>query len=330
MLTKSKKVLLEKLYYNRETGYCSAIKLWRQANKEQPTITQADVKRYLSTQPAYAMHKQVPRPKKNIWNRWIQVSYPGQLVAIDTWFLGRGTKSQFPHALVAVDALSKFASVAPVRNLTAKNTANAMEKILDSFKFGVRSVFADMGVEFTGRPFRDMMKERGIDIVFTSGNNPSKTGLAESLIRSLRIILGRVVTGGGSGWKSVAQSVEIYNNSPHSSINNRTPNSVTMEDAGKILEFVLNKRAKEIDEKGSFVTPAKFEKNDIVRKLEMDKKGAFDKINLPRWSKTLYRIEKVLPTMPRPSYILSDPLSGATLPGSFPENSIQLRYNLNI
>ena len=67
----------------------------------------------------------------------------------------------------------------------------------------------------------------------TSCNNPSKTALAESLIRSLRIILGRIITGGGSGWNAVKQSLDIYNNSPHRSIDNRTPNSVTMAEAGK-------------------------------------------------------------------------------------------------
>ena len=174
MLTKNKKELLEKLYYKPETGFTSAKKLWLQAHKENPKINQSDVNRYLSTQPAYARHRQVPRPKTSIWNQWIDVSYPGQLVAVDIWFLGKQTKSQFPHALVAVDALSKLAAVVPVRNLTAKNVANAMEKIIKNYKFKIHSAFSDHGVEFMGKPFRDTMKQYNIKQIFYIWQQPFK------------------------------------------------------------------------------------------------------------------------------------------------------------
>lgn len=327
MLTKSKKVLLEKLYYDDNTGYTSAKKLWLVAHKQNPTISQTDVNQYLSTQPTYARHKQTPKPKPSIWDTWILVSYPGELVAVDTWFLGTGTKSQFPYALVAVDALSKYGAVSPMRILTAKNAANAMAKIIESFKFKIHSIFADKGAEFVGKPFRDFMKERDIKIVYTSGNNPSKTALAESFIRTLRIILGRVVTGGNHGWKAIAQTVDIYNHTPHSSIANRTPDSVTKANAAQILRYVIDRRRDSLG-KLDLTTPPKFEKDDVVRLLELNKQGAFDKINLPRWSKELYRVYKVIPAMPRPRYILSDPSTGGILPGSYPEKSLQIRHNV--
>lgn len=329
MLTKSKKELLEKLYYDQKTGFTSAKKLWLISHKENSTISQTDVNQYLSTQPAYARHKQVPKPKSSIWNRWIHASYPGELVAVDIWYLGVGTKSQFPHALVAVDALSKVGGVAPVRNLTAKNTANAMAKILKNFKFNVHSLYSDMGSEFVGKQFRDYLKQKKIKIIYTTNNNPSKTGLAESFIRSMRIILGRIVTKGETiGWKAVTQALDIYNNTIQRSIG-RPPNTVTMENTGQVLKFILNKRRDRLSNH-SLLAPPKFETNDVVRKLELNKQGVFDKINLPRWSKELYRVHKVLPTLPRPSYILSDPGDGALLPGSYPEKSIQLRHNVSI
>lgn len=329
MLTKSKKEILEKLYYNLESGFTSATKLWLRARKENAGISKSDVTKYLSTQPAYARHKQVPKPRTSIWSRWIQVSYPGELVAIDIWYLGVGTKSQFPHALVAVDALSKYAAIAPIRNLTAINTANAMEKIINNFKFKVHSLYSDRGKEFTGKPFRDMMKEKGIEIVFTSGINPSKTALAESFIRSMRLILGRLVTSQQeSGWNAVKHTLTIYNNSPHSSIGNIAPDSVTMENSGKVLQTIINKRRNILGKSSKPMAPPKFEIDDVVRILELNKQGAFDKINIPRWSKELYRVYKVLPTMPRPSYILSNPVNGAILPGSYSEKSLQLRHNV--
>ena len=326
MLTKTKKVALEKLYYDPKIGFTSAKKLWLNAHKEIPTITQNEVNRYLSTQPAYSLHKQVPKPRTTIWDSWITVSYPGEMVAIDIWFLGVGTKSQFPMALVAVDALSKLADVAPIRILNSKNAAKAMEKIIKNFKFDIRSTFSDHGVEFTGKLFREFMKEQKIEMVYTSGNNPSKTALAESFIRSMRIILGRVVTGGGSGWKAVKQALDIYNNSPHSSLGNKTPNSITMKNSVQILQNVINRR-RDILGKKSPMTPPKFQKDDIVHKLEIDKQGAFGKINLPRWSEELYKVYKVKPAQPRPRYQLSNPVNGSTLPGTFPEKSLQLRHH---
>lgn len=331
MLTKSKKEILEKLYYNSENGYVSAKKLWLIANQQNHSqISQADVDRYLSTQPAYAMHKQIPKPKSSIWNRWITVSYPGELVAIDIWYLGVATKAQFPLALVAVDALSKLADVAPIRILTAKNTANAMGKILENFKFKIHSAYSDKGSEFQGKAFRDFLAKNNIKIVYTSSNNPSKTGLAESFIRSMRIIVGRIVTGGvsKSGWNIVKQALAIYNNSIHRSIG-RSPNSVTMDNAPEVLRFILHKRKDQLAKNyKNIIAPPKFQVDDVVRVLTLNKQGVFDKINLPRWSKELYRVYKVLKTMPRPSYILSNPSSGAVLPGSFPEKSLQLRHNV--
>ena len=167
MLSKNKKELLEKLYYNKKTGFTTPSKLFKQTRKMNSNISLNDIKEYLSTQPAYARHKLIPRPKASVWNRWIHASYPGELVAVDIWYLGSGTKSQFPHALVAVDALSKLAAIAPVRFITAKNTANAMAKILENFKFKVHSLFSDRGKEFIGKPFRDMLKEKGIEVIYT-------------------------------------------------------------------------------------------------------------------------------------------------------------------
>ena len=234
-----------------------------QARKTNSGISQQDVKRYLSTQPAYARHKQVPKPRTSIWDRWILASNPGQLVAIDGWFLGTGTKSQFSHALVVVDAFTKLAAVQPIRNMTAENTAKAMEKVIKNFKFRIITAYCDRGKEFIGKPFRDMLKRYNVRQIFTSGNNPSKTALAESLIRSLRIILGRIVTGGGSGWNAVKQALDIYNNSPHRSIGNRIPNNVTMADSGKILKYITDKREQQMD-KPSALAPPKFEKDDVV------------------------------------------------------------------
>ena len=211
--------------------------------------------------------------------------------------------------------------------MTAENTAKAMEKIIKNFKFTIISTYSDRGKEFIGKPFRDMLDRYKIKQIFTSGNNPSKTALAESLIRSLRIILGRLVTSGEFGWSAVKHSLDIYNNSPHRSIGNRTPNSVTKANAGKILKFVTDKREKFMD-KPRMLAPPKFEVDDVVRILELNKQGAFDKINIPRWSKELYRVYKVLTTVPRPSYILSNPVNGAILPGSYPEKSLQLRHNV--
>ena len=332
MLNKTKIELLEKLYHDKSHGFTSPVKLWRRTKKIAPNISLSDINKYLSTVPASARHKAIPKPKASIWNRFIHYSYPGELVAVDTWYLGPAIKSQFPFAIVAVDGLSKIAAVAPLRILKGKNSAKAMDKIIQNFKFKITSVLLDRGPEFVAHEFRNDMKDKGIKIIYTQGSNPSKTALAESLIRTLRIIVGRITTAGVNkrGWETVKQAVEIYNNSPHSSIGNRAPNSVTTDNYPMVLKTILEKRRDYIGKHDPKRAPPKFEKNDIVRKLELDKKGAFDKINLPGWSKTLYRIEKVIPTMARPSYVLSDPLSGAILPGSFAEKTIQLRHNLKM
>ena len=330
MLNKTKIELLEKLYFDKTKGFVSIVKLWAIAKKLNSDISLTDVKKYLSTIPSSASHKPVPKPQTSVWNRFIHYSYPGELVAVDTWYLGRAIKSQFPFALVAVDGLSKFAAVAPLRILKGKNSTRAMNTIIKKFKFKIKSLLADRGGEFTSHLFRKAMKDEDIKIIYTQGGNPSKTGLAESLIRTLRIIVGRITTSGinRSGWESVKQAVEIYNNSPHSSIGERAPNDVTNENYPHVLKTILEKRRDYIGKHNPKFAPSKFKVNDVVRKLVIDKHGAFTKINEPKWSLSVFRILKVLPTSPRPSYILSDPSDGSVLPGSYPEKSLQLRHNV--
>jgi hypothetical protein len=255
---------------------------------------------------------------------------PGELVAIDTWYLGPAIKSQFPFALVAVDGLSKIAAIAPLRILKGKNSTRAMISIIKNFKFQIKSLLADRGPEFISGIFRKAMQEKGIKIIYTQGNNPSKTGLAESLIRTLRIIVGRITTAGGNrtGWESVKQALVIYNNSPHSSIGNRVPNDITEENYPAALKTILEKRRDYIGKHDPKLEPPKFQLNDVVRKLVIEKHTPFTKVNEPKWSSSVYRIYKVYASSPRPSYLLSDPSDGSVLPGSYPEKSLQLRHNV--
>ena len=135
LLSKKKKNLLDKLYFDKKLGFGSMVDLYDRAKKH--GVTLSETRKYLSSVPAYSRHKTVPRPRNSIWNRWIHASYPGEVVAVDVWYLGTGTKSKFPHVLLAVDVFSKYGAVAPLFNLTSQNVAKAMEKIIDNFKFKI-------------------------------------------------------------------------------------------------------------------------------------------------------------------------------------------------
>ena len=61
--------LLEKIYYNVQTGYNSLNELYKRAKVIKPTITVQDVKVWLEKQPTYTLHKPAKKkyPRNRVW-----------------------------------------------------------------------------------------------------------------------------------------------------------------------------------------------------------------------------------------------------------------------
>ena len=86
--------------------------------------------------------------------------------------------------LVAVDVLSRFLRVAPMRSKSAPDDTKAFEKMIE--KVQPQKVWSDKGTEFRGA-FKNLCDERGIATYTTASE--TKSAFTERNIRSLKNIM---------------------------------------------------------------------------------------------------------------------------------------------
>ena len=159
---------LRDLYYNPETGYQSAEKLFKDIQKHNFGINRKGVQRWLEAQPAYTQHKRVIKshPKRKTWVRDL-----GEQLQIDLIFMGiENNESKwakendgYGYIVVAIEVLSRYAFAVPTRKKESMEVTPATETILKEFykHFGryPKFIVSDYGVEFTNNSFKKMLKK---------------------------------------------------------------------------------------------------------------------------------------------------------------------------
>ena len=86
-----------------------------------------------------------------------------------------------------LDGFTKELWMEPVKKKTTAEVAAAFEKILKRAKGNVRFAFTDMGLEFMGRSFQDLMKKHGISHYVS--RTKRKSWMCEHVIRTLKTLI---------------------------------------------------------------------------------------------------------------------------------------------
>ena len=176
-LSTTEQANLEKLYTSGPAAYGRARNL-REASK----MPKAKIDAFLQHKDAHTKYRQiqrkVPRLKviayeiNEIWS--IEVAYVDKLAKYNN-----GVK----YLLVAVDVLSRFLRVVPMRSKSA-DAAKAFEKMIE--KVQPQKLWSDKGTEFKGA-FKNLCDQRGIATYTTASE--TKSAFAERNIRSLKNIM---------------------------------------------------------------------------------------------------------------------------------------------
>lgn len=185
--------VLKKLYYSSDSPACYAgvTNLYREAKKKLPKIKVKDIERFLSKQQTYTLHKPVKRrfPRNKIVTAGIDVDWQADLADLSSL---KQYNNGHTFILVCVDVLSKYLWAEPMKNKTAEQTANAMQKILDTGRRPWR-LCTDRGKEFKGHVFQALMQKH--DIQYFNATSPDvKAAMAEIYVRHLKNRLYRYFT----------------------------------------------------------------------------------------------------------------------------------------
>ena len=293
---------LQQRYYDpKRVGSYGGIAALRRVIPEQ------DVKRWLSEQDAYTLHKPVRRHFKR---RCVVVGGPNQQWQADLVDMSRLKMANggITFLLTVIDVFSKLAWCVPLKNKSASSLVAAFTPLLSDR--APNTLQTDKGTEFLNRSLQKLLKEYGVHH-FVTHNEETKASIVERFNKTLKTRMWRYFTKHQSvRYVDVLQDfMRSYNDSYHRSIG-MAPSGVNSTNQEIVWQRLYG------DEGGG--TP-KYQVGDRVRISKA--KRHFEKGYMANWTEELFTIENAHRSDP-PVYHLTD-WYGDKLDGTFYEPELQ-------
>lgn len=224
----------------------------------------------------------------------------------------------YAYILIVIDQFSKFLMVKPIRTKSGPEVAQAMEEIIDSYKYKryIRNLCSDKGREYYNSHTRALFTRLGIN--HYSVHTRIKSAFAERVIRTLKTWIWKSFGYQGKyRWVDLLPHlVKRYNSKVHRKIG-MAPDKVNKRNEKMLLVDVFKNNAKikhTTDLKvGMYVRTS-------------DTTGVFRKGYQTQWSVAIYKIIQVQNTSP-PTFKLMD-YNNKILPrGYYREELQRVKYN---
>ena len=208
------------------------------------------------------------------------------------------------YLLCAIDLLSKYAWVIPIKDKKGTSIVNAFQKIISEGR-KPNKIWVDQGSEFYNQSFKDFLKINNIEMYSTY--NEEKSVVAERFIRMLKNKIFKHMTAiSKSVYLNVLDDiVNKYNNTDHRTIKIK-PTDVTSDSYAKY-------------DKHSYVTKPKLKFGDNVRISKY--RNIFAKGYTENWSEEVFVVSKIKSAVPW-AYVISH-LNGEPIAGSFMKENCQ-------
>lgn len=291
--------LLKTIYYDpsHPAGFGGVEAVYHAVRKENNNVDRDTVRKWLSQQPTYTLHKGLKRKFKR--NRVIVygIDHQWQVDLVDVQALARQNIG-FKYLLTCIDIFSKYAWVVPLKDKRGQTLVQAFKGILEEGR-RPHKLQSDKGTEFTNRAFQQLLKER--DIRFFTTNNETKASVVERFNRTLKERMWKYFTSKNTRKyiNILDELVSAYNRRSHSSIG-KAP--VDVKDTNeKDVWFTLYGDLS--NNKDRPIKKPRFKVGDRVR-IAMTTQP-FRKGYLPKWTEEIFRIIGVIDRSP-PVYRLED------------------------
>ena len=142
--------LLDKIYFNPDGepgSFSSVIPLYKQAKKQDKTITVNIVKKYLEGNTSYLLHK---RTRKKFPRRKIFKILPGDSWAADVIFYtnDKGSNHNKQFALINTDYFSHRTAARVLQNKTGSEIVKQFRSIVEEFQATPKYLLIDKGTVY--------------------------------------------------------------------------------------------------------------------------------------------------------------------------------------
>jgi transposase InsO family protein len=290
--------ILKKIYYDTSQAgsFGSVEKLLFEARNVRPEIEREEVVDWLSGQDAYTLHRKIIRKFER---RPIVAHHVDSIWQIDLADVTKHSKynNDVTFILVAIDVVSRYIFLQPLKNKSGLSVMNALEKIFDKRK--PNFIQTDQGKEFLNRDVQNFLKSNNIHHYTTTSDDP-KCALAERFIRTLREKMGKYFQAAKTfKYIDKLQNFALsYNNSIHSRLKMK-PVDVTSENESDAL-FSLYGKYWEMNNPKLFLSIGDYVR--ISKKKEIFEK----KSETANFTEEIFKISSIARKPPITTYKIED------------------------
>ncbi|XP_062580016.1 uncharacterized protein LOC134242027 [Saccostrea cucullata] len=162
--------ILTEIYYDPKRGYGGIQTLYRQVKSLGHKISLNTIREWLKEQDTYTLHKPIHRKFRRQQTRVTDIDEQWQLDLADVSSLKKHNDG-YTFLLCAIDVLSKYAWVVPLKQKTGKEMIRGLQEIFRQDDRRPVRIQSDQGKEFTNREFLQAFKSIHF---FTTRNTDTK------------------------------------------------------------------------------------------------------------------------------------------------------------
>jgi transposase-like protein len=285
LLSQGERRLLQGLYTSGPAAFGSIKNLVKASG-----LSEEKVRQYLHASNAFTKFHVARRkfPRLRVNAKYINEIWCADLAHVDKL---APDNAQVKYLFVAIDVLSRFVQVQPMKTKTAESAKDAFVRMLSKATGKPKKLWTDNGTEFEGT-FRRYCQQQEISIYHTFSE--TKAAYAERAIRSLKNIMYRYMEQQKT-YKYLGK-LQSFVQTMNSRVNRSTgmaPKDVKNADAIRIM-YIRKPLPRE---------KPKYKVDDYVRISRKD--TAFRKGYKPQFTDEIFKIFKTLKTNPQ-TYTLKD------------------------
>ena len=310
---------LRDLYYNPETGFQSAERLYQKAKEEGINVSRRIVKEWLREQDTYTKFK--PIVKRHKFRR-VFVKDLGDQLQMDLVDMKKFKKENkgYYWILTGIEILSRFAFAIPVYRKDTENMTRSVAKMMALFKkrFGMypKVIQFDEGKEFYNVGIKSLLRD-AYNVKYFSTHTGKKAAIVERFNRTIKRMMWKYfdVEKTHKWLDDLDFLVKNYNNTKHTSIKMK-PADVNESNKSQVWMRLFGNPV------GDIPSP-KFKVGDKVRISAY--KNIFTKGYEANFTKEIFKIVEVFfgdPTV----YKIKDVENGEEILGKFYQQELSLVY----
>ena len=273
--------IIDKYYEN--FNYPTATKLYKIMKADNISVTETNVKTYLSSLEEVQITKEVKAPKKN---GHITAMSPNQIWQIDIFILQKFVKQNkgYRDIFCVIDVFTRKVYCRAMKTKDIEDCTLALDSIIKKSGVKPMTIMSDNDSSFKGGLFQALLKKHEISHDMNIVGDHRALGIVDRFARTIKTVLTKLfIRTKKTNWiDSLDRIVDRYNEMPHTGILDIKPN-----DAENQIQPLVELNI----EKGNKKITSDLEEGDKVR---INIRSTFDKGTAPRWSDEVFVVQSAV------------------------------------